>query len=46
VGDVHLSPEHEGPAAKFEAFLATLPRGVKTLVLLGDIETSFHSNRH
>jgi UDP-2,3-diacylglucosamine hydrolase len=37
VGDVHLSPEHEEPASRFEAFLAGLAPEVKTLVLLGDI---------
>ncbi len=37
VGDVHLSPEHEEPASRFEAFLRRLPADVKTLVLLGDI---------
>jgi UDP-2,3-diacylglucosamine hydrolase len=37
VGDVHLSPEHEGPASRFEAFLAGLAPDVQTLVLLGDV---------
>jgi len=37
VGDVHLSPGHEGPAARFEAFLHALGPAVKTLVLLGDV---------
>ena len=37
VGDVHLSPEHPEPAARFEAFLDGLAPDVKTLVLLGDV---------
>lgn len=37
VGDVHLSPEHEDAASRFEAFLDALAPTVKTLVLLGDI---------
>lgn len=37
VGDVHLSPEHEEPARRFEAWLGALPSDVKTLVLLGDV---------
>lgn len=37
VGDVHLSPEHEGSARAFEEFLRTLDSSVRTLVLLGDI---------
>ena len=36
-GDVHLSPEHPGVAARFERFLEGLRGRCSTLVLLGDV---------
>jgi UDP-2,3-diacylglucosamine hydrolase len=37
VGDVHLSPEHEGVARRFEGFLDGLRGKTATLILLGDV---------